>query len=35
MENQAKYHGSALNEAQLEEALQYLGQPNRLEAYKR
>jgi transketolase len=35
MENQAKYHGSALNEAQLEEALQYLGQPNRLEAYKK
>ncbi|HRC99536.1 MAG TPA: transketolase [Candidatus Syntrophosphaera thermopropionivorans] len=34
MENQAKYHGAALNEAQLEEALHYLGQSNRLEDYK-
>ncbi|HNT52954.1 MAG TPA: 1-deoxy-D-xylulose-5-phosphate synthase N-terminal domain-containing protein, partial [Candidatus Syntrophosphaera sp.] len=34
MENQAKYHGAAISEAQLEEALQILGQPNRLKEYK-
>lgn len=34
MENQAKYHGAAISEAQLEEAMQILGQPNRMKEYK-
>lgn len=35
MENQAKYHGSALSEEQLAEALKILGQPYRLDEYKK
>lgn len=35
MENQAKYHGSALSEEQLDEALKILQQPNRLSEYKK
>lgn len=35
MENLAKYHGSALPEDQLAEALQTLGQPNRLDEFKK
>ena len=35
MENQAKYHGSALSEEQLAEALKILGASNRLGEYKK
>lgn len=35
MENQAKYHGSALNETQLKEALEQLDCKNKLEYYKK
>ncbi len=35
MENQAKYHGSPLSEAQLDDALKILGMPNRLDEYRR
>ncbi|MDD4223222.1 MAG: transketolase [Candidatus Cloacimonetes bacterium] len=35
MEDQAKYHGSALSEEQLDEALKILDQPNRLDKYRK
>ena len=35
MENQHKYHGSALKPEQLEEALKQLGEPNRFEEYQK
>ncbi len=35
MENQAKFHGSALKPEQLEEALKQLGEPNRFEEYQK
>ncbi|MDP2172337.1 MAG: transketolase [Candidatus Cloacimonadaceae bacterium] len=35
MENMAKYHGSALDEEQLEEALNILGVPNRIKDYRK
>ena len=35
MENQAKYHGSALNPEQLLHALKELGQPDRMEYFKK
>ncbi len=35
MENLAKYHGSALSEELLDEALKILGQPNHMELYRR
>jgi len=35
MENQAKYHGSALKESQLKEALEQLGCKNKLDYYKK
>lgn len=35
MEDQAKYHGSALSEGQLDEALKILDQPNRLDKYRK
>ncbi|MBW6514341.1 MAG: transketolase [Candidatus Syntrophosphaera sp.] len=35
MENQAKYHGSALTEEQLGEALKFLDQPNRMKEYRK
>ncbi|MBM4404364.1 MAG: transketolase, partial [Candidatus Cloacimonetes bacterium] len=35
MENQARYHGSPLSEAQLDDALKILGMTNRLDEYRR